>query len=450
MDDGPSKSPLIAEIVFFGIIMLFGIPGNAVLIRLSFRRASHHRSQLLVFSLAVTHLCANVFLAINIFILLSELLWNSINFCWLIHVANYIEIAAVLLSCSVTSAIAVDRYFTMKDLRTYNSRTSLKKLAWYIKILVVVAMILAVPAAVVEPIIQSTHCPTSKLSSLWRLYYLIPGLVVIGALLLILVVSIRIYFIARKRLAVDKAHKERLSQRYPRSSVIPLPQQPISGTNAQSEINNCVSHLNEVQPNVHQIEHPTPNSSQLDAASCEIILPGEIQIEIYDNSKVIQKPSEGQGKEIGNKTLVIPRLAIIDHSSEGQGNEISDKPPETPRLAFIDHSDTHPTGVASANASQPLEMQQVESATISEKLSTPDVCLAPVLTHVTKMLLLITVTFFLTHVPSVVLLIIWDVKHISFYMVNFAVNPFLCLYNKTFRRDCKRLFRLSKRRPLNL
>ena len=419
--DGPSNSTLIVEIVFFGMIMLLGIPGNAIVMRLSFRRASHHRSQLLIFSLAVTHICANLFLVIDIFILFSEFLWNSINSCWLIHVANYCKIAVVLLSCSVTSAIAIDRYFTINDLSTYNSRTSLKKLAWYIKILAVVALILAVPAAVVEPIVKSTHCPTSTLSSLYRLYYLIPGLVVIGALLLIMLLSIRIYFIVRKRLAVDKAHKKRLSERYP----------DIENT---QEVRVSVPRLNQVQPSVHRIQPPMLNSSELAVASCEISLPGEV---IYDNTQVVQNPAEGQEKEIGDKTPVIPRLV------------------------FNGHSDTLSTGVANspANTGQPLDSLPKRTS-VGDKLSTPDVCLAPVLTHVTKMLLLITVTFFLTHVPSVVLLIIWDVKHFStqdvftcrlilhhFYIVSYAVNPFLCLYNKTFRRDCRRLLRLSKLRP---
>ena len=298
--DGPSNSTLIVEIVFFGMIMLLGIPGNAIVMRLSFRRASHHRSQLLIFSLAVTHICANVFLAIDIFILLSKLLWNSINSCWLIHVANYSKIAVVLLSRSVTSAIAIDRYFTINNLSTYNSRTSLKKLAWYIKIIAVVALILAVPAAVVEPIIQSTHCPTSTLRSLWRLYYLIPGLVVIGALLLIMVLSIRIYFIVRKRLAVDKAHKKRLSERYP----------DIANTQ-EVRVSNCVPRLNQVQPSVHRIQPPTLNSSELAVASCEISLPGEV---IYGNTQVVQNPAEGQENEIGDKTPVIPRLVFNGRS----------------------------------------------------------------------------------------------------------------------------------------
>ncbi len=460
----------VSLIVFYAFIFLIGITGNAVVIKLSLRRARHQRSRVLMLGLALSDIFGSIFNIFHTAMQISDMLNMEGFSCSMISIVNYLQSCTFLLSAYLISAMVLDRYYAINSINLrVRYGPPVRKLTQIVAFLAFLAVILAVPAAFAEPFTHVLRCFNSDWQQrLFYAHYIIPGLSNIGTLALISILHIKIFFIVRRRVALNSTNAQSTEAKC--HSRPPNVTPPVLLNNVPTDLGtdgigisftnskpNSVSYLNNLSCDIHTSRNPIHDDSEsvqtynnthfTNGASQDFTLPGEVM-------PVNQSSLDPIGNQSGNRNQSSLNRNGIQSGYRNQ--------------SVLDHKG-NPSGIQNKNELDPEENQsgnQNSNETIrkvgqsgnqNENEMGPT-CDVPILSHVTKMLLLVTVVFFITRFPSMVLLGIWR-SHIEpfedtnmglygflsvfrdLYVVAYAVDPFLYLFNASFRTECKTLFK---------
>lgn len=448
---------VILLLVLYSATATVGLPGNLMVIFVSYKKAKRLRTHTLMSALAVNDGIANTLSITNILLLLvsGDTEWRSVGLCKFIY---YLEQVLFLMSTLLNSAIVLDRYYTVHKLAKYKRTMTVPRVMAAVCILIISASLMTSPA----PVLITTSGTPRDLCGFWwssghHVYYLsFIGIIMIASAILILLTNVKIWKIVRNR----QRHR---------------PSTTASPNAIHDETSNGVSDFRN--------------------GSCPTLRPPRYERRVYICVTPPQsEPVENNNCTRGSLEFALPGQVIITTDvvpsgvecnifSDIRGN-VQQSQDQVDLSSQDDDGSQRQQTAANPCPSEPQQsttMINLPPATLDQNLDRESAinhspfphrpgedgpaCKLPIVNHVSKMLLAVTLAFVVTRIPSIIYLAILTIRNVpsakqvvtgmmtasgavafmtilgKLYIVGYAVNPFIYLMNPSYRQDVLNKFR---------